>query len=261
MVIRGQVAVSTIDYLFSSMASSQAQFDSLANNSLSRGIDLYLRKEYERAVRSFKSAAGLSPFSDNAAKAYDYMAKAYLKQNKTGEAIKVYKEAIKIYPTRDNFHLSLGDIYYKNGQGTGAEAEYRQAVNLNPGSIDNRYALGQVYVDTDRLAEAQEQFKKVAALAPGSPIGHYGLGQVARKAGDLNGAIVRLQRAIAVDRRFDNAYLELGYAYVDKGDPEKARRQAEILSYRQSPAFVKLRNYMNQGQLAAIAGAFKGLYV
>ena len=94
----GIISADTIDFLFSSTTTtSQAQLDSLADTALGQGIDSYQKGDYDRAISSFKRSAGLSPFSDNSAKAYDYMAKAYLAQDKVDEAIKTYEDAIKIY--------------------------------------------------------------------------------------------------------------------------------------------------------------------
>ncbi len=234
------------DGLFSAIPYSQANYDKLAANALSRGIDLYVKQNYTDAVREFKRAAGLAPFSENAAKAYDFMARAYLMDNNTEQAIKTYKEAIRIYPVRDGFHLSLGDIYAKNGRTAEAETEYATAVKLNPDSPENRYALGQIYLNSGRYAEAEAQFTKLTVLSPSSSTGYYGLGQVFRKKGEFREAINHLNKAIALDRNFSNAYLELGYTYADMGDMDKAQEQAKIISDKGSPANAHLQSYIHQ---------------
>jgi TolA-binding protein len=107
------ISAETVNTLFNAIPTSQAQYDSLSNSALTRGIDLYTNNDYAGAAKEFRRAIGLSPFSDNATKACDYMAQAYLKDDNTDAAIKTYKEAIRAYPTRDTFWISLGDIYYK----------------------------------------------------------------------------------------------------------------------------------------------------
>jgi len=244
------VSTEAISYLFSStMANSQANLDGLAGNILGQGIDLYQQKHYDRAISAFRRSAALSPFSDNTAKAYDYMGKAYLNLEKTADAIKVYKEAIRIYPTRDEFHLALGDIYLKEGQREDALKAFGTAVRLNPDSADNRYSLGQSYLSAGRLDAAREQFARVVQLTPTSAAGHYGLGQTARLAGDCQDAISQLDKAIRVNRNFEKAYVELGYAYADLGDFQKAAEQAAILSSRGSSQSTIVNNYiMNAAQ-------------
>ena len=228
------VSVENINYLFSSTATSQTQLDGLANRALSRGIDLYMKESYSDAVKEFRRAAGLSPFSENSAKAYDFMARAYLQDGDTDAAIKTYKEAIRMYPARDTLRVSLGDIYYQQGQLSEAETEYTAAVKLQPDSPSSRYALGQVYLNSEKYSEAEVEFKKVVALSPQSTIGYYGLGQTYRKTGDYNDSITQLEKAVALDRTFDNGFVELGYTYADMDDMDNANSMADTLTAKGS---------------------------
>jgi len=252
----GISSASTLDYLFSSTANSQDQLDGVANSALSLGIDLYTKKDYENAIKQFTLAAALSPFSDNSSSALDYKGKAYLQLGKTDEAIKTYKEAISIYPTRDNFHVSLGDIYLQNGQESDAEKEYVAALRLDSNSADSRYALGKVYLDSGRYSEAEAQFKVVTQLSPSSASGYYGLGQVFRKSGDFSNAIAQLNKAIKADKSFDSAVQELGYTYFDMGDLDKAEEQVTILSNKESTLAANLVGYIYENSAPKIVLAY-----
>jgi Tfp pilus assembly protein PilF len=252
----GPISTDAIDYLFSSTTTSLTQLDYVANLSLSRGIDFFQKGDYRHAALAFRSSIGLSPGSDNSAQAYDYLAQAYLKQNNTAAATKTYQEAIRVYPTRDNFHLKLGDIYSKAGNKDSATVEYQAAVRLDPTSSDNRYSLGQLYLANGKLSAAKEQFAKVINYAPRSATGYYGLGQAARQAGDFPKAVSQLNKAIAADKTFNNAYLELGYAYADMGLLDKAGEQAKVLSYRKSVAASTLNTYIAQSTQPKISAAY-----
>jgi tetratricopeptide (TPR) repeat protein len=245
--MRGIYGVSSeaIDYLFASTsANSQANLDTLGGNLLGQGIDFYQQKNYARAINAFRRSAALSPFTDNTAKAYDYMGKAYLNLEKTADAIKVYKEAIRIYPTRDEFQLALGDIYLKEGQPEEALMAFEAAVRLSPDSAESRYSLGQSYLKAGNLTAAREQFSNVARLTPTSAAGFYGLGQTARLSGDYQDAVSWLDKAVRVNRNFEKAYVELGYAYADMGDFQNAAEQAAILSSRGSSQETALNSYI-----------------
>jgi tetratricopeptide (TPR) repeat protein len=238
------ISTAQIDGLFSAIPTSQAQYDSLSNSALSRGIDRYTSADYGEAVTEFQRTIGLSSFSENAAKAYDYMAKAYLQEDNTDEAIKTYQEAIKSYPARADFHTSLGDIYYNQGQLPEAEAEYKAAIQLDSESTDSRYGLGQVYLNSERVDEAEAQFKKVVTLSPGSSIGYYGLGQTYRKMGNDSDALTQLDRAVSLDSTFDAGFLEKGYIYADMGDTDNAGRVVNTLSDKGSSSAGTLRDYI-----------------
>ena len=252
----GLISADTIDYMFSTTSTSQAQLDYLANLSLSQGIDSFQKGNYSQAAQAFKSSIGLSPGSDNSAMAYDYLSQAYLKQNNIAAATKTYQEAIRVYPTRDNFHLKLGDIYAQAGNRDAATTEYKAAVRLNPTSVDNLYSLGQMYLADGQSVAAKEQFARVVNYAPRSATGYYGLGQAARQAGDLPEAVTQLNKAIAADKTFNNSYLELGYAYADMGLLDKAGDQVAVLSYRRSSASATLQAYITQNAQPKITGAY-----
>lgn len=253
------IPADTVDTLFSSCtAYSQTQLDSLANTALSQGIDFFQNENYDRAINAFKRSAGLSYGSDNSATAYDYLARTYLAQDKTDEAIKTYKEAIKIYSQRDDFHLALGDIYMKNEQYDEALAEYEAAVRLNPDSTEGRYSMGQLNVNIGRLDEARIQFEQVVRLSPGSATGYYGLGQVSRAAGDYQQAVLFLEKSISVNRNFGNSYLELGYTYIDMGDLPKAQEQLSYLSAKGADEAATLSSYISQATQGAIIMARAG---
>jgi tetratricopeptide (TPR) repeat protein len=247
----GLSSATAIDNLYTSdITYSQTSLDSLANTALSQGIDFYQNGNYDRAINSFKSSAGLSPFSDNSASAYNYMAQAYLKLDKTDQAIKTYKEAIGIYPVRDDFHLALGDIYLKEGNADEALSEYKAAVRLDPTSADNIYSLGQSYLSAGQLDAAKEQFQAVTKLSPQSATGYYGLGQVARANGDLQGAVSQFKKALSVDKTYLNAYQDLGYAYADMGDFQDANNQLAILQAKNTTTATNdatnLQKYISQ---------------
>ena len=250
------ISTEQIDSLFSAIPTSQRQYDRLSNSALSRGIDRYTSKDYDGAVAEFRSAIGLSYFSDNTAKAYDYMARAYLQDGNTEAAIKTYREAIQSYPTRDAFHISLGDIYYKQGQIAEAEAEYKAAINLDSESTDSRYGLGQVYLNSGRYTEAEAQFKKVVSSSPQSSIGYYGLGQTYRKTGNYSDALAQLDKAVSLDSSFDDGCLEQGYTYADMGDMDNADGLVNTLSDKGSFLANTLRNYIYESAAPRISLAY-----
>ncbi len=251
------VADSThIDYLFdANRTHSQAKLDSLANNALSRGIDFYQKGNYDQAIVEFKMSAGLAPFTENSAKAYDYIAQSYLKLEKTDKAIATYKQAILIYPVRDDLHLALGDVYMQEGNSAEALKEYEAAVRFNPNSNENRYSLGQSYLSAGQLDAAREQFQAVVKISPNSATGYYGLGQVARAKKDFPEAVMQFKLAISVNKNFLNSYGDLGYTYADMGDFQRANDQLSFLSLKNSDEATKLQNYISQATQPKIIAA------
>ena len=211
------------------MFNQQSNYDSLANSALTRGIDRYSKGDYDGAVREFRRSIGLSPYSENTSKSYDYMVQALLKQDKTADAITAYKQAIKLDPNNDTYHLYLGNIYFSQSRNQEALAEYQRAARLNPVSTTNLFSLGQAAMYTGNNQLAEQSFKSVARLLPGDANVAFALGQVYRRMGNYREAVDQLNFAVSRKQDFGDAYLELGLAYAGMKELDKAAEQAAIL--------------------------------
>ena len=224
------LSATIINSLFSATYESMFNVDFISEASLSRGMNAYQNQDYEVSIADYKRVIGLDPNSDYAAKAYDLLGKEYLELNRTVDAIALYKEYIRLFPTNDDPHIQLGDIYFGQNQYEEAQKEYKLAVNLNPQSTKNWYSLGQAYMATGNYDDAENAFRKTIQLSPEDYSGYYGLGQVYYKQGQYKEAINLFQKVSEMKRDFDYIHVDLGYAYADMGDFDNARQQLKILN-------------------------------
>ena len=204
------------------------QLESLANEALKNGIDLYIKKDYKNAIKEFKRAIGLAQDSPYAADTAHYMAQAHLKLDDTRGAIKAYQESIRLNPWRDDSHNKLGNLYFAENRLEDATREYEAAVELNPDAT-NFFTLGEAYLNTDRLNEAETIFNKVDRMMPQDPAGAYGLGLTHSKQERYEDAIRMFKEAVAKKDDFYDAYAEMGYAYADLGEMDKAAQTVSFL--------------------------------
>ena len=219
--------------IFSATTQQPQQLESLANGALSRGIDLYMRQDYEGAIKEFRRSVGLAPNSSYSTDASNYMANAYMALNDTDGAVKVYEAALKRSPFRDDIYISLGNLHFSEERYDEAVEAYEKAVKIWPSS-DNHYALGQAYMNTGRHSEADREFNKVLRMEPDRPNGNYGLGLNFSRQGRYEDAVVQFKEAVRLNEDFYDGYAELGYAYADIGEMEKAQNQVDFLK-RVSP--------------------------
>jgi len=214
--------------IFSATIQQPQQLESLANGALSKGIDLYMRQDYEGAIKEFRRSVGLAPNSSYSTDASTYMANAYLALGDSDGAVKAYEDALKRSPNRDDIYISLGNIHFSQDQYDEAVKAYEKAVKIWPSS-DNHYALGQAYLNADRHTEADREFNTVLRMDPDKPNGNYGLGLNFSKQGRYEDAILQFKEAVRLDGKFYDGYAELGYAYADLGEMEEAQRVADTL--------------------------------
>ena len=84
------------DAIFGSGLNKSARLGNLALRELDKGLGQFTSKNYELAITSFSRAIRLSPGTDTAINAYDYMARAQLSQGNPDAAIVTYQKALKI---------------------------------------------------------------------------------------------------------------------------------------------------------------------
>lgn len=233
---------SAANALFSSTTTSLAQFDSLASTALGKGIDAFVAKDYDRAVREFRRSIALSPGTGNSRKAFEYMATAQMQNGKTSDAITTYRQALKVFPADDTLNLKLGNIYFSEGRYSEALDQYSAAVKKNPTMSQNFYSRGQGYLALGRYSEAEEQFKKVIQLLPQDSGGYYALGQTYRMAGRYDDAIDPLQKALTIKKDFSYVNFELGMVYAEQQKNDKAQEELDIVNTAAPELAAELQN-------------------
>ena len=217
------------DKFFVTSFQQQAQLESLSGNALSSGIDKYLKKDYEGAVLEFKKSINLAPASAFSVDTTKYLAQTYMRLEDTEKAVDAYKRGIELNRERDDLRRDLGNLYYAEDRYAEALAEYKEAVRIDPGSSVNHYSLGQGYMGLEKYNAAESEFQTVLRLEPESPYGNYGQGLVASKRAKFEQAIEKFEAALRKNDQFYDAYAEIGYAYADLGEMDKAREMVEFL--------------------------------
>ncbi|MGD9221027.1 MAG: tetratricopeptide repeat protein, partial [Desulfobacterales bacterium] len=230
---------------FAATIPQTVQLESLANTALKRGIDLYMRQDYEGAVKEFRRSIGLAPNSAYSTDASSFMAEAYLALGDTRSAVKTYEDALKRNPQRDDIAISLGNVHFAAEDYDEAAKAYEKAVSIWPSS-GNHYALGQAYMNAGRYSDADREFNTVLRKDPDKPNGNYALGLNLSKQDRLEDAILQFKEAIRIDPKFYDAQAELGYTYADLGEMDEAQRIADNLEHVAPDLADTLSRYMYQ---------------
>ncbi|MBM4339138.1 MAG: tetratricopeptide repeat protein [Deltaproteobacteria bacterium] len=254
MNILGTAGAGTVDALFSAVSPQHDRYEEMANHALSRGIDFYHQGNYEGAVKEFRRSIGLSPYSPYTANGYRYLVQSLLKLNRTDDALKAYRQAIKLDPINDSYHVQLGNLYFSLGRYEEAKAEYTEAVKIDSTSTLNRYSLGQAYLQTGQYTEAEQAFKTVNAHSPGEAA--FALGQTYHRMGRYDDAVTELKSAVSLKKNLGYAYFELGSVYADQKEFEQAQEQVSILSSIDQMLALELGSYIYQRKHPKILSAY-----
>ena len=150
-------------------------------------------------------------------------------------------------PTSAEAQFAHGDVLHYLAEEDAAERAYREAIRLDPDHVRARFRLGLLLHEAGRGTEAIPVLTPAVeatgeAVSPAQLAGGLmTLGQALAAAGDREGAILRLEAAIAAAPTLPEPHLHLGNLLVRSGDPERVEAGRERLE-----RFAELRRFSDR---------------
>ena len=89
---------------------------------------------------------------------------SYLKEQKDKEAIKAFKESIKLNPNVAETYYGLGFSNFRLGRFRDAADAFRKAINLSPRMAKAHYGLSLAYQELDNTSGVLEEYKILESL-------------------------------------------------------------------------------------------------
>jgi arylsulfatase A-like enzyme/Tfp pilus assembly protein PilF len=144
-------------------------------------------------------------------------------------ALQVLDKARELIDWDPELWNNFGVVYWNKGELEKAIEMYERALSLSPqyavvlanlGAAETSLAMKRR--EASLLLKAEEHFKGAIEYDSGSVAAYNGLGAVYRLFGNLEAAIDCWQKAVSLDPSHPHALFNLGTAYFDLGDKEKA---------------------------------------
>ncbi len=163
---------------------------------------------------------------DNAV-AHQNLGAALALRGRLDDAMRHYREAIRIDPGYVEALNSLGGALLMRNRVEEALEPIREAVRLEPGNAEARYNLGLALAGAGRTAEAAAAYEEARRLDPSAAGPRYSLAVLALQAGRLREAEDGFRRAVELDPTMADAHLGLGLAIERRGEPREAEAHLE----------------------------------
>jgi tetratricopeptide (TPR) repeat protein len=120
---------------------------------------------------------------------------AYAQKSRDAQAIREYREALRVKPDLPGVNFRLGYLLYRNNEYALAAECFRQEITLNPFYSDASLLLAQTLRHLGRLNEAASFFRKAIELDPTSDLAYRALVGILTEQGNLGTAVEILRQA------------------------------------------------------------------
>ena len=156
---------------------------------------------------------------------YDLGMSAYYAKN-FSEAIANLNRALKVAPEEPQIYNALGLAYTEVEEYDKAERSFKKALELKKDYSEAWMNLGVMYFKTKHFGKAIEALRKAVEddLFDKKHIAYYYLAKVYRELGDEEKYINSLKKAASYNPLFIEAQIELGEAYMERGDFKEAEK-------------------------------------
>jgi tetratricopeptide (TPR) repeat protein len=181
---------------------------------------LHTNGDMNKAVEHLNKAVGV--LKNNKAEAYVMLGDAYLKQNKGGEAMTAYENAIR---ENNNFalgHLRKGQLSVRSRNYNEAQSAYQAIIAMDPNYAPAYRDLGELYYFVGKYDQALENYKKYVSLAENTPETKAVYASFLFLSKDYAGTIKEAQNVLQRDPKNLVMKRLLAYSYYETKEDEKA---------------------------------------
>ncbi len=153
----------------------------------------------------------------------------YLRNEASGDKIRVWEVIAKRYPARAQVHNNFGNVYEDNNMFDKAMEQYLIAIKLKPDYAEAHFNLGHNYQSRSMFDKAIEQYLIAITLKPDYVKAHNNLGTTYSALKMPDKAIEQYLIVIKLVPDHAEAHFNLGLVYCAINRPDKAKNEFETV--------------------------------
>ena len=138
-------------------------------------------------------------------------------------AIAKYEQALTANPALAEVYGDIGSIYAEQGKYPEAAAAFKKLLEAKPDNQEAKLELATLYLQQKNVDEAKALLGGSSLESITNPYTLYNLGVGFYNAQQTDEAIRYWEKAVTLDTKMTDAWLQLGFAYYAAGNTAKAK--------------------------------------
>ena len=140
------------------------------------------------------------------------------------EAYKALKEAVRLEPGNAAINYAMGAVALHRRDATEAVPFFRKYAELVPGDPRGPLAVGIAWFKAGELAAARPELERAAASDTTAAAADYFLARIARAENELDRALGLVEKALAREPGYADAWAERGLIHFRRREREEAEK-------------------------------------
>lgn len=178
-------------------------------------------------------------------------ARAKADAGKVTEAESTLRDYLARNPDSADAHFLLGYVLFREEKAKESLDEFNAGAKLRHPTPEDLKIVASDYILAGDFANADKWFSEVVAEVPNDANAHYLLGRTKFNEDNFSDAISNFERAIALKPKYVEAENNIGLAWRELNNPEKAETAFETAIEWQGNAPVDEQPFLNLGSLLA----------
>jgi tetratricopeptide (TPR) repeat protein len=224
----GMVAAGKAALVRNNVAEAESKFADALKRSKSKNAEVLkemgaayfdTEKDLNKAIEYLKKAVAIN---SKDAEAFVILGDAYLKQNKGGDAMTAYENAIRANNNYALGHLRKGQLSVRSRNYNEAQNEYQAIINMDAKYAPAYRDLGELYYFAGKYDLALENYKKYVTLAENTPATRAVYASFLFLTKDYAGTIKEAQEVLKADPKNTVMNRLLAYSFFETNENDKA---------------------------------------
>jgi len=152
------------------------------------------------------------------------LANVYAQLQDTTQAIKYYRQTLKLNPVFSQAYANWASVLKQAGQVKEAEKLLRRGLNIHQQDGRVNFELATLLHGADKPLEAIQYYREAVSIEPDHAVIFFNMALALDQLGNTTEAIAAYQQTIAIQKDYVEAYSYLGALYLKHGDVEEAEQ-------------------------------------